>query len=166
MNKLLWAIGYAREHNVPCFGTCGSFHHMVIEYARRVLGIEYAQSEENDPNASSLFISLLDCSLAGREMKLTFTEGSKIAVIYESLTADEEYYCNFGVNPEYVPLLKSQSLQVTGSDSEGEMRVIEETEHPFFIGTLFVPQTRSTPKTPHPLVTAFVKAIAPKGSHI
>ena len=160
MDKLLWAIGYARENNVPCFGTCGGFQHMVIEYARRVLRIEDAQSEENNPDASSLFISRLDCSLAGREMKLTFTEGSKIAAIYNSLTAVEEYYCNFGVNPKYITQLKSQSLKITGSDSEGEVRVIELTEHPFFIGTLFVPQTRSTPEIPHPLVTAFVKAIA------
>ena len=160
MDKLLWAIGYARENHVPCFGTCGGFQHMVIEYARSVLRIEDAQSEENNPDASSLFISRLDCSLAGREMKLTFTKGSKIAAIYDSLTAVEEYYCNFGVNPEYIPQLKSQSLRVSGSDSEGEVRVIEETEHPFFIGTLFVPQTLSTPEVPHPLVTAFVRAIA------
>jgi CTP synthase (UTP-ammonia lyase) len=31
-------------------------------------------------------------------------------------------------------------------------------EHPFFIGTLFVPQVRSTAARPHPLVNAFVKA--------
>ena len=30
--------------------------------------------------------------------------------------------------------------------------------HPFFLGTLFVPQTRSTPERPHPLVVAFVEA--------
>jgi CTP synthase (UTP-ammonia lyase) len=49
-------------------------------------------------------------------------------------------------------------LKVTGSDSEGEIRVIELPGHPFFIGTLFVPQTRSRPEAPHPLVTAFLKA--------
>jgi len=40
-----------------------------------------------------------------------------------------------------------------------EVRVIEYPGHQFFIGTLFVPQTRSTPETPHPLVTAFLKAV-------
>lgn len=35
--------------------------------------------------------------------------------------------------------------------------MIELSGHPFFIGTLFVPQTRSTPEAPHPLVTAFVE---------
>lgn len=159
MDKMLWAIRQARKNDIPCLGTCGGFQHMVIEYARNVLGFQDAQSEENNPYASHLFISQLDCSLAGREMKLTFTEGSQIASIYDSLTAIERYYCNFGVNPNYVPLLKSQSLKVTGSDSEGEVRVIELPNHPFFIGTLFVPQVRSSPEIPHPIVTAFLQAV-------
>jgi CTP synthase (UTP-ammonia lyase) len=160
MDKILWAIRYARENNVPCLGTCGGFQHMVIEYARNVLGIKDAQSQENDPYASHLFISQLTCSLAGRAMQLTFTEGSQIAEIYDSLTAVEQYYCNFGVSPEYVSHLKSQLLKGTGSDSEGEVRVIELPGHPFFLGTLFVPQARSTPEAPHPIITAFLKACA------
>ncbi len=43
MDKTLWAIRYARENKIPCFGTCGGFQHMVIEYARNVLGIKGAQ---------------------------------------------------------------------------------------------------------------------------
>lgn len=159
MEKTLWAISYARENKIPCLGTCGGFQHMIIEYARNVLDLKDAQSQENDPDASNLLISRLACSLAGREMNLTFSKGSQIATIYGSLTAVEQYYCNFGVNPEYIPYIKSRSLQVTGADKEGEVRVIELPHHPFFLGTLFVPQARSTPENPHPLVTAFLKAV-------
>src|ERR1019366_6828352 len=81
-----------------------------------------------------------------------------IAEIYRSVSATEEYYCNFGVNPDKVSLLASNALRITGSDAEGEMRVIELPDHPFFLGTLFVPQTRSTTSNPHPLVSAFLKA--------
>ncbi|NEQ50563.1 MAG: CTP synthase [Leptolyngbya sp. SIO3F4] len=162
MEKLLWAIHHARENKIPCLGTCGGFQHIVLEYARNVLGFQDAQSQENDPYASHLFISQLDCSLAGREMNLTFAKGSQVASIYGTLRAVERYYCNFGVNPEYIPRLKSQTLQVTGSDSEGEVRVVELPEHPFFIGTLFVPQARSTVATPHPIVTAFLTAVLGK----
>jgi CTP synthase (UTP-ammonia lyase) len=56
--------------------------------------------------------------------------------------------------------LKSGPLKITGSDIEGEVRVIELPGHPFFVGTLFVPQTRSTPEKPHPLVTSFLEAVA------
>ena len=51
------------------------------------------------------------------------------------------------------------ALKVVGSDAEGEVRVLELPEHPFFVATLFVPQTRSRPQAPHPLVSAFLEAI-------
>ena len=38
LDRTLWAIRRARETGVPCFGTCGGFQHMVLEYARNVLG--------------------------------------------------------------------------------------------------------------------------------
>ena len=159
MDKTVWAIRYARENNIPCFGTCGGFQHMVIEYARNVLGFKDAQHAEYDPYASSLFISQLSCSLAGREMQLEFAPESKIAKIYGSLSAQEDYYCNFGVNPDCIGDLKQGLLNISGSDAEGEIRVIEDPDHPFFIGTLFVPQMRSTAEKPHPLVTAFLAAV-------
>ena len=159
MEKTLWAIRYARENNIPCFGTCGGFQHMVIEYARNVLGFKDAQHAEYDPYASSLFISQLACSLAGREMQLEFVPGSRVAAIYGSLSATEQYYCNFGINPDYVDELKQGPMKISSSDAEGEIRIIEHPDHPFFIGTLFVPQARSTPEKPHPLVTAFLEAV-------
>ena len=154
----LWAIRQARERLIPCLGTCGGFQHMVLEYARNVLGFHDAQHAEYDPYASRLFISELTCSLAGHEMRLSLTPGSRVATIYGATTATESYYCNFGVNPEHVPLLARGPLAITGADAEGEVRVVELPDHPFFVGTLFVPQTRSTPEQPHPLVLAFVAA--------
>lgn len=164
LSKTLWAIRTAREQQLPCFGTCGGFQHMILEYARNVLGFQDAQNAEYDPDASILFLTKLACSLAGRKMHLTFALDSQVARIYGAVTATEQYYCQFGVNPEYVPLLKDGPLQISGADSEGEIRVVELPGHPFFIGTLFVPQTRSTPEQPHPLVTAFVKAALQGGN--
>jgi CTP synthase (UTP-ammonia lyase) len=157
--KTLSAIRYARENRVPCFGTCGGCQHIIIEYARNVLGHRDAQHAEYDPYASNLFISSLTCSLAGREMMLGFVAGSKVAKIYGALEAREKYYCNFGVNPDVVPWLKQGPMKIVGSDHEGEIRVLELPDHPFFIATLFVPQTSSQPDRPHPLVTAFLQAV-------
>ena len=160
LEKTLWALEHARKNNVPCFGTCGGFQHMVLEYARNVLHYPDAQHAEYDPHASTLFIARLACSLAGREMELKFESGSRVAEIYGSTSAVEEYYCNFGVDPGKVGLLASSGLRISGSDSEGEVRVIELPNHRFYLGTLFVPQMRSTERQPHPLVTAFVQAVA------
>ncbi len=159
MEKTLRA-SRCREAGVPCFGTCGGFQHMVLEYARNAMGFADAQHAENDPYASRLFISRLACSLVGRELELRFQPDSHVARIYGWTQARERYYCNFGVAPEAVDLLKAGPLRVSGSDAEGEVRVVELPGHPFFIGTLFVPQTLSTPEKPHPLVTAFLEAVA------
>lgn len=154
----LTAIRHAREQRIPCFGTCGGCQHIIVEYARNVLGFKDAQHAEYDPYASELFVSQLECSLVGRELRVALAPGSRIARIYGAPEAVEQYYCNFGVNPDKVPLLRKGPLQITGSDAEGEVRVVELPNHPFFVGTLFVPQMRSTPERPHPLVTAFIRA--------
>jgi CTP synthase (UTP-ammonia lyase) len=159
MGRTLWAIRYAREKQIPCLGTCGGFQHIIIEYARNVLGFEDAQHAENDPYASELFISKLACSLAGREMTLQFTPSSRVEGIYGTTSAREHYYCNFGVNPDRVALIRDGPLAISGSDQEGEVRIVELPEHTFFIGTLFVPQARSKEGQAHPLITAFIRAV-------
>ncbi len=61
LEQTLWAIREARERGVPCLGTCGGFQHMVLEYARHVLGFRDAQHAEYDPYASRLFVTQLAC---------------------------------------------------------------------------------------------------------
>jgi len=158
MQNTLSAIRHAREQRVPCLGTCGGFQHIVIEYARNVLGFADAEHAEYDPYSSNLFISELECSLAGRALPLKFAKGSHVAKIYGALSATEQYYCNFGVNPDHVGDLSAGPLDVVGSDEEGEIRIVELFDHPFYVATLFVPQLQSTPLQPHPLVTAFLEA--------
>lgn len=158
LDNAVAAIRFARENGVPCLGTCAGFQHMVIEYARNVLGVASAAHAEYQPDAAEAFITPLVCSLAGRSMNLTFEPDSKVANSYGATSATEQYFCNFGVDPARVEQLKSGKLRVSGSDAEGVIRVIEWPDHPFFVGTLFVPQSRSLPGKPHPLVSAFVRA--------
>jgi CTP synthase (UTP-ammonia lyase) len=49
LNGALNAIRLAREEGRPFIGTCGGFQHVVIEYARNVLGFADAQHAEYDP---------------------------------------------------------------------------------------------------------------------
>ena len=160
MEKVLTAIRFARERALPCLGTCGGFQHMVIEYARNVLAVPGATHAEYEPGSAEAFITPLACSLAGRSMTLTFAADSQVAGYYGSNSATEQYFCSLGVDPARVAQLKSGPLRVSGSDSEGEIRVIELPDHPFFIGSLFLPQMRSLPGRPHPLISAFVRAAA------
>lgn len=160
MEGALSAIRMAREQGVPLFGTCGGFQHIILEYARNVLGFGDADHEESSPQAARLFISRLACSLAGRTMTITLAPDSMVARIYGRNPVREEYLCNFGINPEYADTLRSGKLQAVGSDAEGTIRAVELPGHVFFVGTLFLPQHSSTPSNPHPLVSAFLKACA------
>ncbi|MDH5656599.1 MAG: CTP synthase, partial [Spirochaetia bacterium] len=159
MANALFALEYSRKKNIPTFGTCGGFQHMMLEYVRNVLGFSDAEHAEYDPYASKIFISELECSLRGREMELKLTPNSRVANFYGKTIVKEKYYCNFGINPEYVDLIRNGPFHIVGSDSEGEIRIIENPDHNFFIGTLFVPQVMSTEKNPHPLVTGFINSI-------
>jgi CTP synthase (UTP-ammonia lyase) len=160
MAGALAAIRLAREEGMPLLGTCGGFQHVVIEYARNVLGFEDAQHAEYDPRASTLFVTPLSCSLAGQEMRVCLVAGSRAAGAYGATATVERYYCNFGLDPERQAPLHAAGLRVVGVDAGGEARVVEIPEHPFYVATLYVPQTRSTPDHPHPLVAAFVRAAA------
>lgn len=160
MEGALAAIRLAREEGVPLLGTCGGFQHVVIEYARNVLGFEDAQHAEYDPYASTLFVTPLTCSLAGRTMQVRMKPGSRAAEFYGATLAEERYHCNFGLNPARRDVLDDCGLRVAAVDPDGEARVVEIPEHPFYVATLFVPQMGSSPDRPHPLVLAFVQAAA------
>jgi CTP synthase (UTP-ammonia lyase) len=158
LSGALAAIRFAREQMRPLLGTCAGFQHVVLEYARNVLGFADAQHAEYDPNASLLFIARLECSLVGRELPITVRDGSRAAALYGRSQVSEQYYCNFGVNPQHVAALTSGALRAVGSDAEGEVRIVELSGHPFFLATLFLPQFRSLRELPHPLVLGFLQA--------
>ena len=160
LDGALAAITLARSENIPLLGTCGGFQHVVVEFARNVLGIPDAHHAEYDPYASDLFITPLSCSVAGREMTVKLVSGSRAAAAYGCSEAIERYYCNFGLNPEYQEALVTAGLVVSGVDADDEARIIELPGHRFFLATLFVPQVTSTPASPHPLLCALVTAAA------
>jgi CTP synthase (UTP-ammonia lyase) len=156
----LTAIRYARENRIPFLGTCGGLQHLMIEYARNVMGLAEAAHAESDPYASCLFVTALSCSLVGKTMDVVLEPESRAAAAYRVNRATEDYYCNFGLNPQYRQQMEKAGLTVSGTDENGDVRVVELASHPFFIGTLFVPQARSRPGIPHPLVLALCRAVA------
>jgi CTP synthase (UTP-ammonia lyase) len=154
----LAGIRYAREHGIPLLGTCGGFQHLVIEYARNVMGFSGASHAETDPDGPCLFVTPLSCSLVGKTMEVSIAAGSRAARVFGAERSMEAFYCNFGLNPIYQGALQSAGLNITGIDQNGEARIVELPDHPFFFGTLFVPQARSRPGTPHPLVAGLCRA--------
>jgi CTP synthase (UTP-ammonia lyase) len=160
MTGALKIIQHTRENNIPTIGTCGGFQHMVIEFARNVLGIIDAEHAEYDPYSSKLVVNPLSCSLAGQILEIEITDKlSKTFNIFGTDKINEKYYCNFGLNPEYQNQLDDKEFRIVGTDNLKEARILELENHSFFIATLFVPQDNSTEENPHKLVTAFLKTM-------
>jgi len=93
-------------------------------------------------------------------MKVSVVGGTQAAAIYGQSVIEEEFSCNYGLNPEYQARLAAAGLSLTGFDERGEVRMIELRDRRFYLGTLFLPQLVSTKLAPHPVVAAFVRATA------
>jgi CTP synthase (UTP-ammonia lyase) len=153
------AIRFVRETRRPFLGTCGGFQHAMLEYAQSVWGID-AIHAETDPAADNPVIAPLMCSLVEVKGALHFEPGSRLAKIYGSPTATEEYHCSYGLNPLYAERLNTGSMKIAARDDEGNVRAVELDGYPFFIGTLFQPERAALRNQLPPLVKAFVAAIA------
>ncbi|NHM33570.1 glutamine amidotransferase-related protein [Neobacillus terrae] len=158
MQGALNGIRYAREHKVPFLGTCGGFQHMIIEFARNVLGLSEADHVVENPTSSLMLVAPLTCSVSEKTHTFILTHGSKVADIYGDFEIVEQYgICNYGLNPEFAPLLEKAGMRIAGVDTDGETRIMQLINHPFFIGTLFQPERSALKNIVHPLIRALIQ---------
>jgi CTP synthase (UTP-ammonia lyase) len=167
---MLKGIEFARVHDRPFLGTCGGFQYTMIECARNVLGIRDATTAEEDPKAKNIVIYPVSCAvpnrdknapkLSGKVNQIRLRPGSYLASFYGKETIEEEFFCNYELNPEFEWMAMEAGFPVVARGSKEECRAIESPAHQFFIATLFQPQLTSHEKKPHPLVLAFVQHVA------
>jgi CTP synthase (UTP-ammonia lyase) len=154
----LSGIRWAREQAVPFLGTCAGFQHGVLEFARHVLGHADAGHAEYGPGeAAELLIDELLCSLVGQTLRVDLVD-DELRRLYGADEATERYYCRFGLNPSWRDTLHDGGLRVAGTDRrDGDVRILRLADHPYYVLTLFVPQSSSAPGRPHPLVTSLLR---------
>jgi len=158
MKNVINAIKYSRINNIPTFGNCGGFQHMVIEFAKNVCGIENADHEEINPDGPDLLIKKLACSLKGEQENLKIIH--KTSCLYKVLSQEEllgKYSCRYGLNEKYIPLLEEKGMTFTSISEDGNYRSFEVNLHPFFVGTLFQPALTSVEEQPNPIIIEFIK---------
>lgn len=123
-----------------------------------MLGLVDAEHEESAPDATTLLINRLACSLVGQTQSIQLVPGSQVAAAYGQPEAVEDFYCNYGFNPAFAIHFHQRALHFAAFDQEGEVRAVELRGHPFYIATLFLPQMRSHPGQPHRLILAYLQA--------
>jgi CTP synthase (UTP-ammonia lyase) len=95
----------------------------------------------------------------GQRHAVRIRPDTRAAALYRTASADEEFYCNYGVNPEWVRRLEAGGLRVSAVGDAGEPRIVELPGHPFYVATLFLPPARSSAAEPHPLLVGFADAV-------
>ncbi len=123
-----------------------------------MMGIRDAEHEETAPGAASLVISKLARSLVDKTRTIRILPGSLAHRAYGRTEVRERFSCNYGLNPRYRDRLDSGQLKATGFDLDGEVRIVELSDHPFYLATLFIPQVSSKPESPHPLLVSYLRA--------
>jgi CTP synthase (UTP-ammonia lyase) len=142
----------------PFLGTCAGFQHLVLEFARAVCGQAAVHGEEASDAVDPL-IRPLRCPLVGVEQLVHPVAGTRTASILDVAPRTERFFCSFGLDPAAEEDLVAHRLLVSGRDGDGEVRLVELGDHPFFIGALFQPELSSTGTWVHPLIAAFAEAV-------
>lgn len=177
------AIRYARENKIPFLGLCYGMQMATIEYARNVLGIEDANSEEVNPKSKNHIIHLIEdqeglvknqeyedairlgtwpCKIEKNSLtyKLYKMYGNSL---YKSLPiVNERHRHRYEFNNKYRDIFERSDLKLVGKDPKGiAVKAVELPQdiHPFFLATQYHPELKSRFLEPHPLFMGLIHAI-------
>jgi len=170
------AVTYAREKKIPYFGICYGMHMAVIEFARNVLGLVDADTNENCSDTKNPVIHLMEEQKTkimnlGGTMRLgafpcVLKKGSKVRKAYDAELISERHRHRFEYNNDYRKQFEDAGLIVSGVSPDGMLvEIVELKDHPWFVGVQFHPEFKSRPVAPHPLFKDFIGAALKKSEH-
>jgi CTP synthase len=162
------SVTYAREHKIPFLGICLGLQCAVIEFARNVLGFADAHSTEMTNITHYPVIDLMEeqkgVTEKGGTMRLggyacSLKKGSLVHEAYKVEMVRERHRHRYEFNNDFLEAFEDHGMVSTGINPEsGLVEIMEQTDHPWFVGTQFHPEYRSTALNPHPLFVAFIRA--------
>ncbi len=173
-------IQFARENKIPYFGLCYGMQLAVVEFARHALGLKDAHTTEIDPKTKNPVVVIMDEQrklMADNNYGGTMRLGAYPCVLKEETIAEGAYKSSkrlspsnkiserhrhrFEVNPAYIEKLEAKGLVFSGTSPDSILMEIAELPrkiHPFFLGSQFHPEFKSSPLNPHPLFVEFIKS--------
>ncbi len=162
------AVKYARENKIPFLGICLGMQMAVVEFCRNVLGLKDANSAEFSNTTKNPVIHIMETQKTVTEKGGTMRLGAypcKIKKdtlaykIYGTENISERHRHRYEYNNDYKESLEKAGLIASGTSPDGTLvEIVENINHPFFIGGQFHPEFKSRPDRPAPLFKAFIKA--------
>ena len=161
-------IKYVRENKIPFLGICLGMQMAVVEFARNVLKLKDANSEEFDEICENPVIHIMyeqkEITKKGGTMRLgsypcIIKKNSLAEKIYKTNEIHERHRHRFEYNNKYREIMEGKGLEISGTSPNGQLvEIVEIKDHPYFIACQFHPEFKSRPNKPAPLFVGLVKA--------
>ena len=161
------AVHYVRTKQIPFLGICLGLQCAVIEFARNVCGMEYANSTEfkqTEQNVIDMMVEQKKVKEYGGTMRLgSYTcrveKGTRAYKAYKTEIIHERHRHRYEVNDAFKSQLAENGLIFSGiCPDNGLVEMIELPDHPWFVGCQFHPELKSRATNAHPLFREFVRA--------
>jgi CTP synthase len=166
---------YCRENKIPYFGLCYGMQIATIEFARNVVGLKNANTEEINPKTPYPVIHIMEEQKEkvknenyGGSMRLgaydcTLKPGTIAYQAYGKTGISERHRHRYEFNNDYRKEFEKAGLVIAGVNPQRNLvEIVEVKDHPFMVGTQFHPEFKGRFLEPHPLFSAFVKAASKK----
>ena len=172
----LKAIEYARVNKIPYLGICLGMQMAVVEFARNVLGIKNAESQEFDSDTKEPIIYLIDEFIDANGSKQLRTHTTplggtmrlggyeclveKDTKLYDAYGTDkviERHRHRYEMNNAYADKLEKAGMIISGRSEEGHVEAVELKEHPWFVAVQFHPEFTNRLQNPNKIIKKFVE---------
>ena len=162
-------IRYVRQNDIPFLGICLGMQMAVVEFARNVLGLKDANSEEFNKETKNQVIHIMEkqknITKKGGTMRLgaypcKIKKNTLAYKIYGKELIYERHRHRYEYNNDYKELLEKNGLICSGTSPDGSLvEIVEIPKNKFFIAGQFHPEFKSRPDRPAPLFSNFIKYI-------
>lgn len=157
---------YARMNNVPCLGICLGFQLMVIEYARNVLGLLDATSEEFTSDSQNFVIRKhpqICCKNTSSDMflgsyKVKFT-GVLAEKVYMKGVNSEVFRHRYSLNPVFENLFEENGMKFDGKTEDNRGVAFILPGKAFYAGVQYHPELYPNPTENDPILQAYVESV-------
>lgn len=178
------AIKYIRENKIPYLGLCFGMQMACIEFARNVIGLKDANSEEANPYTPHPVIHVMenqkeylaknqyggtirlggwDCILdKGSISYAAYKKHRQFKTASKGLVSERHRH-RYEFNNKYRKDYEKKGMIIAGTSPDNELVEFIELPkkvHPFFVGTQAHPEYKSQPMKPHALFLEFIEAAA------
>lgn len=164
------AIQYAREKKIPFLGICLGLQCAVIEFARNVCGLVDASSEEFSKTTNAPVVHYVEgqkgLKLKSGTLRLgaydcEMVKDSLAFNVYKRKMVSERHRHRYEVNADFSELFEKHGLKVSGRNPQSgliEIMEMDQSKHPFFIGTQAHPEFKSRLGHASPLFHSLIDA--------